>query len=200
MDRERILMSLRTRSPKVLLLLAFVIAAGILAEARIDVRVAYDKTFDFKSVKTWGWRTGEKGDIMMARTQKDDPEAMRKRAEPIIVDAVNTEMAKLKLQSADTDPNLTLNYYLLLTTGTSAQVIGQFLPATLEWGLPPFDAATQSLKLMNHGSLVLDLSAKGKIVWRAVADAKVEVYASEKDREQKLRYAIRDLLKKYPKK
>jgi hypothetical protein len=150
-------------------------------------------------VKTWAWRAGEKGDIMMNRTMKDDPDAMRKRAEPIIVDAVSIEMAKLKLQPAAADPNLTLNYYLLLTTGTSAQVIGQFLPATLEWGLPPFDAATQSLKLMNHGSLVFDLQSKGKIVWRAVADAKVEVYASDKDREQKLRYAIRDLLKKYPK-
>ena len=46
---------------------------------------------------------------------------------------------------------------------------------------------------------MIDLNAKGKIVWRGVADAKVDVYAHDKDREKTLREAVRDLLKKYPK-
>jgi hypothetical protein len=193
------MLSLRIRFLRVVLFVAIVAAAGMLAEARVDVRVAFDKTFDFKSVRTWGWHTEKKGEVMMARTVKDDPDALRKRAEPLIIDAVNTEMAKLKIQPSTTDPQVTLTYFLLLTTNTSAQTVGQFLPATLEWGLPPFDAATQSLKLMNRGSLVFDLNAKGKIVWRGVADAKVDVYASDQDREKTLREAVRDLLKKYPK-
>jgi hypothetical protein len=184
---------------RAVLFVAIVGAAGILAEARVDVRVAFDKTFDFKSVRTWGWHAEKKGEVMMARTQKDDPDAVRKRAEPLIVDALTTEMAKLKIQPSATDPQVTVTYFLLLTNSTSAQTVGQFLPATLEWGLPPFDAATQSLKLMNRGSLVIDLNAKGKIIWRGVADAKVDPYASETDREKTLREAVRDLIKKYPK-
>jgi hypothetical protein len=191
--------SLRIRSLRVVLVVAIVAAAGMLAEARVDVRVAFDKTFDFKSVRTWGWHTEKKGEVMMARTQKDDPDALRKRAEPLIIDAVTTELAKLKIQPSTTEPQLTLTYFLLLTTNTSAQTVGQFLPATLEWGLPPFDAATQSLKLMNRGSLVFDLNAKDKIVWRGVADAKVDVYANDQEREKTLREAVRDLIKKYPK-
>lgn len=193
------MLSLRIRSVRAVLFVAIVAAAGILAEARVDVRVAFDKTFDFKSVRTWGWHTEKKGEVMMARTVKDDPDAARKRAEPLIIDAVTTELGKLKIQPAGANPDVTLTYFLLLTNSTSAQTVGQFLPATLEWGLPPFDAATQSLKIMNRGSFVIDLNAKGKIVWRGVADAKVDVYADDKDREKTLREAVRDLIKKYPK-
>jgi hypothetical protein len=189
----------RLRTPRFVFIAAIAVAAGMLAEARVDVRVAFDKTFNFKAVTTWGWHAEKKGEVMMARTVKDDPDTARQRAEPLIVDAVTTEMAKLKIQPASTDPGITVTYFLLLTNSTSAQTVGQFLPATLEWGLPPFDAATQSLKLMNRGSLVIDLNAAGKIVWRGVADAKVDVYANDKDREKTLREAVRELLKKYPK-
>jgi len=193
------MLSLRIRALRIAVVVAIVAGMGMLVEARVDVKVAFDKTFDFKSVRTWGWHAEKKGEVMMARTVKDDPDAARKRAEPLIIDAVTTEMAKLKIQPAPAAPDVTLTYFLLLTTNTSAQTVGQFLPATLEWGLPPFDAATQSLKLMNRGSLVFDLDAKGKIVWRGVADAKVDVYANDKEREKTLREAVRDLIKKYPK-
>ena len=182
-----------------LVLVAIVAATGVLVQARVDVRVAFDKTFDFKSVKTWGWHAEKKGEVMMARTMKDDPDAARKRAEPLIIESVTAELAKIKIEPAASAPDVTLTYFLLLTNNTSAQTVGQFLPATLEWGLPPFDAATQSLKIMNRGSLVFDLNAKGKIVWRGVADAKVDVYANDKEREKTLREAVRDLIKKYPK-
>ena len=76
--------------------------------------------------------------------------------------------------------------------------MGQFLPATTGWGLPPFAEATTSLKMMNQGSLVLDLSAKGDVVWRGVAQAKVDFEATDKKREALLREGVRDLLKRYP--
>ena len=76
----------------------------------------------------------------------------------------------------------------------STQTVGQFLPATAMWGLPPFAQATQSLKFMNQGSLVLDLSAKGAVVWRGVAQAEIALDADDKKREALLREAVRDLL------
>ena len=76
-----------------------------------------------------------------------------------------------------------MTYYLLLTTNMTAQTMGQFLPATLQWGLPPFPPATQALEVMNQGSLVLDLSAKQDIVWRGVAQAKLKIGAEPKKRE-----------------
>ena len=51
---------------------------------------------------------------------------------------------------------------------------------------------------MDLGSLVIDLTAKQKIVWRGVAQAKLKIGAEQKKRESTLREAVRDLLKKYP--
>jgi hypothetical protein len=51
---------------------------------------------------------------------------------------------------------------------------------------------------MNHGSLVLDLSAKDAVVWRGVAQAKISFDIDDKKREALLREGVRDLLKRYP--
>ena len=168
------------------------------AAARMDVKVEFDKAFDFKTIRTWGWRPSGPGDVKMARTQQDDPESIRRQAEPILVDAVTTQIARRGLQPATADPDLIVTYYLLLTTSMSAQTLGQFLPATTGWGLPPFEQATQSLTMMNRGSLVLDLSAKGNVVWRGVAQANIKFDADAKKRESLLQEAVRDLLAKYP--
>jgi hypothetical protein len=173
-------------------------AAGVSLPARVDVRVEFDKTFDFKPIKTWAWTPERPGEVKMARTQEDDPEAARQVAEPIILDAVNTEMKQRGLQAATAAPDLFVTYYLLLTTNMTTQTMGQFLPATTAWGLPPFAPATQSLKMMNQGSLVIDLSAKGTVVWRGLALAKVQMGTEAKKREALLREAVRDLLRKYP--
>jgi Domain of unknown function (DUF4136) len=165
--------------------------------ARVDVNVDFDKAFDFKRVKTWAW-SSKPGDVKMARTKDDDSEAMRKLAEPLIMDAVSKEMPRRGLQQASSAPDLTITYYLLLSTTMSAQTIGQFVPATGEWGLPPMTGATQSIKMMNQGSLVLDLSAAGNVVWRGVAHAQIKFDADDKRREALLREAVRDLLRRYP--
>ena len=164
----------------------------------VDVRVEHDKMFDFKPVRTWGWKPGGAGEVRMIRTQEDDPDAMKAKAEPVLLDAVAMEMTRRGLQPAAAQPDVTLSYFLLLNTNTSAQTVGQFLPATAAWGIPPFAPATQSMTVMNQGSIVLDMSAKGTIVWRGVAQAKLKVDVDNKKREAVLREAVRDLLKRFP--
>jgi len=164
----------------------------------VDVKIDFDKTFDFKSARTWAWNPDEPGAVRMARAQDDDPEAARRRAEPLIMAAVASEMERRGLQLATATPDLTVKYFLLLSTNMSAQTVGQFLPSTTEWALPPFARSTQSVKLMNRGSLVLDLSAKETIVWRGVADAKINVDADAAEREALIREAVRDLLRRVP--
>jgi hypothetical protein len=179
------------------MLLGLALAAGPVG-ARVDVKVDYDKTFDFTKVKTWAWNAEQPGDVKMARTQEDDPEAMRQRAQPIILDAVGTEMGRRGLQAATAAPDVTAFYYLLLTTSVSAQVIGQFAPTTFEWGLPPIAGATQSFKVVNQGSLVLDISSAGRVVWRGVARAQIKMDADSRKRESLIREAARDLVKRFP--
>ena len=175
-----------------------VIAARVVVLAGVDVRAEFDKKYDFKSVRTWAWNPEGPGQVRMARTPDDDPEAMRKRAEPIIVDAVTAEMTRLGLKAGSYAPDVFVTYYLLLTIGANAQTLGQFVPSTPEWGLPPFAPATQSLTIMNQGSLVLDVRSKEAIVWRGVAQAKLNTDTDAKKREEVLRESVRDLLRRFP--
>jgi hypothetical protein len=178
--------------------LAFVALTVQATVARVDVKVDFDKTFNFKTLKTWGWSAAGPGEVKMARTQTDNPESMQKVAEPLIVETITSEMTRLGMQAAPASPDMTVTYYLLLSTSQTAQSMGQFVPATMSWGLPLFPQATQSLKVMNQGSLVLDLSAKGNVVWRGVAQAEIKMDMERKRREEMLREGVRDLLKRYP--
>lgn len=176
--------------------MAMMLAVGVVSA--VDVKVEFDKKFDFKGVRTWSWDAQGPGHIKMARTPEDDPDAMRKRVEPIVVEAVTSEMGRRGLQSSASAPDVRVTYYLLLTTTASAQTMGQFLPATTGWGLPPFAPATQSLEIMNQGSLVIDMSAGGEVIWRGLAQAKIKTDSDNKRREELLREAVRDLLRRFP--
>ena len=81
------------------------------------------------------------------------------------------------------------------------QTIGQFAPSVPEWGLPPFSGATQSLRVFEEGSLLVDVTsaASSAIVWRGLAQAEVHRGRTPEEREVRLRAAIADLFKKFPK-
>src|SRR5690242_16274265 len=103
------------RTPAAALIAAAIVSATHVLVARVDVRVAFDKEFNFKPVHTWAWSPNGPGDVKMARTPSDDPDALRKRAEPIILDAVATAMKSRGLQEATANPDVTIMYYVLLT-------------------------------------------------------------------------------------
>lgn len=164
----------------------------------VDVNIEHDKAFDFKSARTWAWNPKGAGDVIVARTKDDDPAAIKRKAEPLILDAVAGEMMGRGLQPAAAQPDLIITYYLLLTNNMTTQSLGQFLPATTAWGYTLVAPATQSIKMMNQGALVLDMSAKDVVVWRGVAQARVAFEADDKKREAILREGVRDLFKRYP--
>jgi hypothetical protein len=185
-----------TRTVVTLTLIAAAVSGTILAA--IDVHVSHDKTFDFKPARTYTWEASGPGNVRMGRTMSDNPESMRRWAEPIIYAVGDDVLADGGLTKTTTSPDLTIRYFLLLTTNVSAQTLGQFLPPTPEWGVPPFAAVTQSLKLRNRGALVLDVSAKGNTVWRGVAQGDISIDAGTEKRERTLRDGVRALLRKLP--
>jgi len=166
----------------------------------VDVKVDFDKKFDFKSPQTWGWNPDGPGKVLMARTPDDDPEAVKKQVDPIVMDAVTANMKERGLEFTTGTPDVTVTYFLLLSTNTSAQTIGQFVPGAYAWEVPPFLASTQSLEVMNRGSLLLDVNSKGGVVWRGLAQANIRMGTDLKRREALLREAVRDLLRRYPRK
>jgi hypothetical protein len=175
--------------------LAFALEPGLVA---VKARVDFDKKFDFTQARTWSWSPNGAGQVILARTQDDDPEVVKKRAEPIIFEAVQAELPRRGLKPATGTPDLTLTYYLLLTVGSSSQQLGQFLPSVAEWGLPPFAPSTTSLTMIEQGSLVLDLSSNGRVVWRGIGEAQIKLDLDQERRAELLREAVRDLLRRFP--
>lgn len=166
--------------------------------AKVKVRVDLQKTFDFQQVRTWGWNQKAAGDVLVARTPDDDPEAIKKLAEPLIMSAVSDEMPRRGLKPATGTPDLAVTYYLLLTLGVSTQTLGQFLPPVAQWGLPPFTPSTTSIEAIEQGSLVLDLSANGEVVWRGIGEARIKTDLARDKRAALIREAVQEILKRYP--
>jgi hypothetical protein len=174
--------------------MTFALQSGV---AAVKVHADFDKTFDFQKARTWGWNS-KPGTVMVARTPDDDPEEIRRQAEPVIMGAVGAEMNRRSLTPAVGSPDLSAGYYLLLTIGASAQTLGQFLPPVTEWGVPPFAPSTTSLKVIRQGSLVLDLSANREVVSRGIAEAEIKMDLTEDKRLALIREAVGQMLKRYP--
>jgi len=165
--------------------------------ASVKVQANFDKTFDFKAARTWQW-AAEAGQVILARTQGEDKEAVRRLAEPVIRDAVGAELRKRGVTEATAAPDLTVAYYLAMSVGSAAHTAGQFLPSTPEWGLPYFGPSTTALEAVERGTLVLDLSSAGHVVWRGIGEAGFSMDLDMKKREALLREAIKKVLEKYP--
>jgi hypothetical protein len=165
--------------------------------AGVKVKIHFDKAFNFKQMRTWQWAT-DPGQVILARVQGEDKDAVRRLAEPIILEAVGAELRKRGVSEAMVAPDLTVAYYLAMTIGASAQSMGQFLAPVPEWGLPYFAPSTTSLQAIERGTLVIDLSSAGRVVWRGLGEAGFTMDADAKKREALLREAIKKVINRYP--
>jgi hypothetical protein len=192
------------RRARIACVLASIVLAAALADAaKIKVRAQGDKNFDFAAVRTWEWDQPTPGKVIALRTQDDDPEALRQRFESAIMDAFASQLQQRGLtRASQSPPDLKATYYLVVKFSSSAQEMGQFLPATTFWGLPPFPQATTSFKVVQEGSLVLDLVAPSResVVWRGIAETEIDVSKTDDERKDRIREAARMILEKFPKK
>jgi hypothetical protein len=182
--------------------LTWLCAIAVLQGAKIKTRAEADPKFSFREVKTWAWHASGTGEVIMARSSKDDPAPVKKLVDPIITAAVARELGLVGLMppAAGQQAAITVHYYLLVTVGMDAQVVGQFLPAVPLWGVPPFAGGTSSLDIITRGSLVLDAvsTSLGRVVWRGVAQTDVDESRTDAQREAIINDAVHDLVKKLP--
>jgi hypothetical protein len=179
-------------------------AVVVAVAAGIKVKAEPDPAFDFTRVRTWAWDS-DAGDVIMARTQSDDPAPLKARVDPLIRRYVESDLMKKGLMRATGGtPDVFLHYYVLVTISANGQYMGQFLPAVPYWGLPAFSAgATTSLSVATRGSLVLDALLPGapgerRVIWRGIAESTVEETDSQTTRTERIRDASAGLVKKFP--
>ena len=188
------------RTTAALLTACAIAGLAVHVTAAVKVKTQFTKSFDFTKAKTWSWHEGGPGEVKMALTADDNPELVRQRAEPIIMEAVGATLPQRGLTAAASGApsDVKIKYYVLITLGTDAQTIGQFLPAVTAWGVPPFTGATQSYSVLEQGSLVLDISANKEVVWRGIGQAELKPGQTQEKRAALIRAAVADILKKYP--
>jgi hypothetical protein len=177
------------------------VAATVVATARADTKAQSDPKFDFTRLKTFGWHTppGEVK-IWVTKQSNERAEPTRRQYEPVLMQAVETEMVKRGYARASgAAPDFELTYYVLITVGTAAQQAGQFLDANYQFGIPLFAPQTTSLSVYPQGSIVLDAKAAGTMIWRGIVEAKVETVASEAERSKRVQGFIKDVVAKFPK-
>lgn len=188
--------------PRTVAAVVFALAATVIVSAaKIDTH--RDKTFDFSRLKTWDWSPSGPGDIKVWVTAQSKSEPVEREYEPVIMRAAEDALTRRGYTKASGgSPDFVLTYYVLITASTQSHEIGQFLPATLAWGLPPFTAQTQSLRVFPQGTLVLDVASptKDDIVWRAVAQAEIELQRTSDKRAARLTQVVTEVVAKLPRK
>ena len=141
------------------------------AFARVDVKVEFDKTFDFKAARTWGWNPRGPGDVKMARTQEDDPEAMRAQAEPIILDAVTSANRGARTEAGHRRTGLAGD---LLPAAQHLHVGADHRPVPAghdRVGPPAIRAGDAVAQDDEQGIAGARSERQGHVVWRGVAQA-----------------------------
>jgi hypothetical protein len=183
--------------------LAVIVAILTIADAKVKVNTKRDEAFNFRGLRTWAWHPDGAGEVKMMLTPDDNPAAMQARFEPVIKDAVVRELTARQLVAAQPGqtPDVYIMYYVLISTSTNRSVIGQNVTAEMAWAVPMFAQSTQGFEIFEEGSLILDVSspATRALVWRGVAQAKIDRERTPAQRDTRLRDAISSLLGKFPK-
>jgi len=183
------------------LVVAVLLALGVAVSAGVKVRADFDKEYDFTKPKTFGWHPDGAGEVKMLQQSGDDPVKLIERFDPVFKDAIATELAKRGLVVATNGkPDIVIHYYVLIGPNSESQFRGQFVGAVPPWGLPDFAMTNTSFKIFEQGTVVLDLmdAARKEIVWRGVAEAKIDREKLPAERDKRIRDGIADLLKKFP--
>jgi hypothetical protein len=169
--------------------------------AGVKVTVQNDKEFNFDGLTTYAWRLDGANPIRILENSLDKPEEVRKNLEPIILTAVDGELAKKGFKRLESgQPDLYLDYYVLIGPNTESQYHGQFVGAVPAWGLPDFAMSTSALKVFEQGSLVLDIVsiAQKHTVWRGKAAVEIDRRRTREERTAVINEGARKMLEKFP--
>jgi hypothetical protein len=179
---------------------AILVIAAAAAAGGIKITIQQDKTYQFENRRTYAWHPEQLGDVKVLQSM-GDPAKIKEKFEPMILPVAEAELArrgftKVAAEKAD----FYVCYYVLIGPKYTAQYHGQFIGAVPEWGLPDFVQSTSSLKVIEQGSLVLDVSSTAlkTVIWRGVAAAEFEGRLNDAERQARITKGITDMLKNFP--
>ncbi len=179
---------------------AVLVLATAAAAAGIKVKVQQDKNYQFAGRRTWAWDPVEPVGVKVLQAM-GDPEKLKAKFDPMVRPVIEQALAKRGFTKVEGDKaDFYVCYYLLLGPDVTSQYHGQFVGAIPEWGLPDFLQSTSSLKVVEQGSLVLDVSSTElkTVIWRGVAGTEFDGRLNDSQRIARIEKGLADMLKNFP--
>ncbi len=183
-----------------LTLAAVVAVAAVALAGGIKITVQRNKDYQYQNRRTWAWDPKEPGTVRVLQAM-GDPEKIKAGMEPMIVPAVERGLVKRGFTQVPADKaDFHVCYYLLVGPNYTAQYHGQFIGAVPAWGLPDFVQSTSSLKVIDQGSIVVDVTSTElkMVIWRGVAAAEINGRLSGAERQARIEKGVTDMLKNFP--
>ena len=130
-----------------------------------------------------------------------DPKLVQQELDPIIVAAVNAEFKKRGLTPVTEGGDVKVVYYLSHGTSMATSTMGSYYQYAADFYVGGvYGGQTTYSKVVEEGSLVVDVVDDRRAIWRATASAKINRENDDAKRRKLIEDAVEKMFAKYPKK
>jgi hypothetical protein len=186
---------------------AWIVAVGLLASVgtleagKIKVE-ARRENVDFSAIKTYMWLPSPPPTTEIAPGVARDPRVVQKELEPTIMQTADAELAAHGWKRLESGADVQLVYYLAHGVGFNASNLGDYYQYATGYALivSPLIAPTSSVKVMEEGTLIIDVVQDRKAIWRGTASTTINRDNSDEKRLRTVADAVKKLIDKLPSK
>jgi hypothetical protein len=200
-------MTFLSRGPRRGLTLLFaVVSLGVgtaaLMAAKIEVDVQFNPSANFAAIASYTWLPSPPPTAEAAPGTMVDPLAVQRELDPIIVGAVDAELQKRGIQKRATGGDVQVVYYLSHGASINAHTLGSFYAYASDFYvyIPPGGGQTTAVRVIEEGSLVIDVVDDARAIWRGTASARINRENDDAKRHKLVRDAVKKLFDRWPKK
>ncbi len=183
----------------------WIVALGVLAAvatleaAKIKVE-AKRENVDFSTIKTYMWLPSPPPKTEIAPGVARDPVEVQKELEPTIMQTADRELAAHGWMRVESGADVQVVYYLAHGVGFNASNLGEYYQYATGYALvvSPLISPTDNIKVMEEGTLVIDVVQDRKAIWRGTASTTIDRDNSDEKRLKRLTEAVTKLIAKLP--
>jgi hypothetical protein len=191
------------RSPWAAAIAAIALLAGtaVLVAAKIDIEVHRAKDANFEVIKTYTWLPSPPPTTDVAPGVMRDPKVVQQEVDPIIVGAVDAQLTKRGQRRVADGGDVQVVYYLAHGTDMVTSTMGSYYQYATDFYVGGiYGGQTTYSRVVEQGSLVVDVIDDRRAIWRAQASAKINRENDAAKRRKVIEEAIQKMFAKYPKK
>jgi hypothetical protein len=181
------------------------LSAAVVAElAGADIKIStnHDRKADFTALRSYEWLPTPPYTSQIAPSARDERLEREALDEPIraAVDAVLASKGFTVAESG-AQPDFLVVYYAAFGIGMNEELLGAHYEYLTGWGSPFAGAtATQSLHIIEQGTLVIDILRRDRSVaiWRGTATGAVDRTRTQEQRLRTIAEAVKKVFARFP--